>query len=109
MRANEFVSQQLKPNQIKIDIPITITIPDGNEDLTGIGVVAEPHDVQAQPGEQAPQDPQELEQDPMMIPPLQQEVEIGKASLGKKSPVIDKLTTDEVEPNEESQRPLSYK
>ena len=37
----------------------------------------------------------ELDQNPVMVSPLQQEHELKKAALGKESPVIDKLTADE--------------
>jgi hypothetical protein len=40
-------------------------------------------------------DPEELDQNPVMVSPLQQEHELKKAALGKESPVIDKLTADE--------------
>jgi len=34
----------------------------------------------------------QLQQNPVMVSPQQQELELAKAALGKKSPVIDKLT-----------------
>jgi len=34
----------------------------------------------------------ELQQNPVMVTPLQQELELAKAEQGKESPVIDKLT-----------------
>ena len=40
-------------------------------------------------------DPEELDQEPIFVPPLQQEIELNKHSQGKDSKVIDKLTTDE--------------
>ena len=39
-------------------------------------------------------DEAELQQNPVMIPPLQQELELKKAELGKDTPVIDKITAD---------------
>lgn len=39
-------------------------------------------------------DDSELQQNPVMIPPLQQELELKKAELGKDTPVIDKITAD---------------
>ncbi len=39
--------------------------------------------------------PEEKEDDPVMIPPLQQHLELDKAEQGKDSPVIQKLTQSE--------------
>jgi hypothetical protein len=44
-------------------------------------------------------DPAEKDDNPIMIPPLQQQLELDKAEAGKDSPIIQKLTQDEVEPN----------
>ena len=79
MRAREFT----------INVPITITI-NGDEDPV---VSAGDHD--AEP---------ELQQNPVMVPPLQQGIELAKAGQGKESPVIDKITADDdigAEPEEE--------
>lgn len=38
---------------------------------------------------------EEKHQNPVMVPPLQQELELAKAEQGKESPVIDKLTADD--------------
>jgi len=37
----------------------------------------------------------ELQSNPIMVPPLQQHLELAKAAQGKESPVIDKLTSDD--------------
>jgi hypothetical protein len=72
MRAREFT----------ISVPITITI-NGDDDP------------QVSAGDQQGQaDDTELQQNPVMISPQQQEIELKKAELGKSSPVIDKLTQD---------------
>lgn len=71
MRAREFT----------INVPITISI-NGDEDP----VISAPAQDQT--------DDQELQQNPVMISPQQQELEMKKAELGKDSPVIDKLTQD---------------
>ena len=34
-------------------------------------------------------------QNPVFVPPLQQELELAKAEQGKESPVIDKITADD--------------
>jgi len=73
MRAKEFT----------INIPINITM---NSD----GSI----DVDTDNDEDA-RDPEELDQEPIFVPPLQQEIELNKHSQGKDSKVIDKLTTDE--------------
>jgi hypothetical protein len=76
MRAREFV----------INVPITIKINgDGDPEID-------------MKGSDEPKDPQELDPNPIMVPPLQQDIELKKAHAGKSSPVIDDLTQDEDEP-----------
>jgi hypothetical protein len=66
MRAKEFT----------INIPITITLNGDDEPVISTG-----------------QDSgDEIDQNPVMVPPLQQSLELAKAEQGKESPVIDKLT-----------------
>ncbi len=43
--------------------------------------------------------PEEKDPNPVMVPPLQQELELDKAEAGKDSPIIRKLTQDETEHN----------
>ena len=43
--------------------------------------------------------PEEKDDNPVMVPPLQQDIELKKAEAGKESPIIQKLTQDEVEHN----------
>jgi hypothetical protein len=46
----------------------------------------------------------DLQQNPVMVSPQQQELELKKAELGKSSPVINKLTANDsigAEPNED--------
>ena len=90
MRAKEFV----------INVPINIKIDgDGTPDL---GEIDEP---QSDPSAQSipvtkklpPKPENKLDLQPMMVPPLQQELELKKAAIGKSSPVIQKLAQDEVE------------
>lgn len=81
MRAREFT----------INVPITISI-NGDEDP----VISTPAQDQ--------EDDQDLQLNPVMVSPQQQELEMKKAELGKSSPVIDKLTQDHTvgeEPPEE--------
>ena len=49
--------------------------------------------------ESPPKNPEEKDPNPVMVPPLQQQAEFAKAEAGKDSPIIQKLTQDEVEHN----------
>jgi hypothetical protein len=70
MRAQEFT----------INIPINIKINgDGEPEVSASQAHDEP----------------ELQDNPVMVPPLQQHLELAKAGQGKESPVIDKLTADD--------------
>ena len=78
MRAKEFV----------INIPITIKInSDGYPEI----------DMSSKDDST---DPSKLKSNPIMVPPLQQQIEIAKAGVGKNSPIIDELTQDEDEVEE---------
>ena len=44
---------------------------------------------------QQPVDASKPLQNPVMVPPLQQGLELAKAAQGKESPVIDKITADD--------------
>ena len=46
-----------------------------------------------------PKNPEEKDPNPVMVPPLQQSLELDKAEQGKDSPIIQKLTQDETEHN----------
>lgn len=92
MRASEFMPRRLwEDRNVTVNIPITIRIPSGNGDPE-VAV------------DSAPKDPQELDPNPVMVSPLQQDLELKKAAVGKDSPVIRDLTQDETveqtEPNE---------
>lgn len=83
MRAREFV----------INVPITIKINgDGDPEID-------------MTGSEEPKDPQELDPNPIMVSPLQQDLELRKAEVGKSSPVINDLTQDEQDP-EDDNKPL---
>jgi len=77
MRAREFT----------INIPINIRINGDGEPEIDMG------------NNDGPIDPSELKQDPVMVPPLQQQIELQKAEVGKNSPIIHDLTQDEVDPD----------
>ena len=70
MRAKEFT----------INIPINIKINGDGEPEISTGQEA---------------DEPELQSNPVMVAPLQQELELAKAGQGKSSPVIDKMTQDD--------------
>jgi hypothetical protein len=84
MRAREFT----------INVPITIKINgDGDPEID-------------MPSQDAPADGDEKDLNPVMVPPLQQDIELKKAELGKESPVINKMVApSEVgkEPDEQTQ------
>lgn len=82
MRAREFV----------INVPITIKI-NGDGDP----------EIDMKPEQETPKDPSELDPNPVMVPPLQQAIELNKAEVGKESPVINDLTQDEVDPEGDDQ------
>jgi hypothetical protein len=69
MRAKEFT----------INVPITITINGDEDPVVSAGDQSEP----------------ELQQNPVMVAPLQQHLELAKAGQGKESPVIDKIAADD--------------
>lgn len=45
----------------------------------------------------------ELDSNPVMVTPQQQDLELKKAALGKKSPVIDNLTADDEDIGDEEE------
>lgn len=73
MRASEFIKEQ----GISISIPINITIPAGGG-MPTVGTIAAPA------GDEMPDQA-------VMVPPLQQELELLKQQGGKESPVINQL------------------
>lgn len=51
-----------------------------------------------------PKDPEEKDPNPIMVPPLQQDLELNKAQQGKESPIIQKLTQSETDmPDQQAQ------
>lgn len=48
--------------------------------------------------------PEEKDDNPVMVPPLQQHLELAKTEQGKESPVIDKITADDNIGKEPTQR-----
>jgi len=81
MRAKEFT----------INVPITIKINGDNTPEIETSNAINNSDTN---------DDSELQMNPVMISPQQQELELKKAELGKSSPVINKLTNQETIGNE---------
>jgi len=80
----------MKSHEFTINIPINIKINgDGEPEISTPAL-----DQEADP---------ELHQNPVMIPPLQQELELAKAAQGKQNPVIDKITA----PDDTGEEPAS--
>jgi hypothetical protein len=76
-------------DEITINIPITIDL-DGVKPRVNVA------------GKTATDDEEDLDQNPVMISPLQQELELKKAEQGKQSPSIDKMLDDEDEGEEDA-------
>ena len=73
----------MRIDEITINIPITIDL-DGDKPRVNVA------------GKDATDD-DELDQNPVMVSPQQQELELKKAEHGKDSPVIDKMLDDDDE------------
>ena len=71
----------MRIDEITINIPITIDL-DGDKPRVNVA------------GKDAIDD-DELDQNPVMVSPQQQELELKKAEQGKDSPVIDKMLDDD--------------
>ena len=108
MRAREFVEQQDKT--VSVTIPINITIPSGDKEVTVTQPAATDIDNIPQTDHQPETDIANTPDDEKvtMVPPLQQELEVDKASVGKQSQVIDTIL-DDPDSEEESLQPLSYR
>ena len=78
----------MRIDEITINIPITIDL-DGDKPRVNVA------------GKDAVDD-DELDQNPVMISPQQQELELKKAEQGKDSPSIDKMLDDEDEGEEDT-------
>jgi hypothetical protein len=83
MRAREFT----------INVPINIRINgDGDPEIDAAG-----------------EEEGELDQNPVMLTPLQQDLELRKAEQGKKSPYIDSMLDDDPTVGAEANRPADRK
>lgn len=75
-------------DEITINIPITIDLDGAKPRVSVAGKTATDDD--------------ELDQNPVMISPQQQELELKKAEQGKNSPSIDKMLGDDDEGEQEN-------
>ena len=81
MKMRDIIMEGEESKNVTINIPITITIPAGGG-MPTIGTIA------------APADPNDLPDETIMVPPLQQELELLKQQGGKKSKVINQIISD---------------
>ena len=84
MRAKEFLAEAEGSRNVTINIPISITIPNGGGDP----VVATPATDQEQIDENLPPIP-------VWVNPLQQQLELDKHKSGKRSQVINQIISDD--------------
>lgn len=95
MRAREFTINI--PINIKFndsgdaEVDLTKNPPQNQNKINTNSLVNQPKD--------EPEDPSVPKLDPVMVPPLQQQIELQKAQTGKISPIIKDLTRDEVDPD----------
>ena len=82
----------MRIDEITINIPIKIDL-DGDKPRVNVA------------GKEATDDT-ELDQNPVMVSPQQQELELKKAEQGKDSPIIDKILDDDDQGEEEDERPI---
>lgn len=81
MKMRDIIMEGEEAKNVTINIPITITIPAGGG-MPTVGSIA------------APADPTDLPDETIMVPPLQQELELLKQQGGKKSKVINQIVSD---------------
>lgn len=81
MKMRDIIMEGEEAKNVTINIPITITIPAGGG-MPTVGSIA------------APADPRDLPDETIMVPPLQQELELLKQQGGKKSKIINQIVSD---------------
>ena len=69
-----------------------------DEEVQYVGAPTEDPMPQSPRSNKLASDPSKLSRNPVFVSPLQQEIELKKAEIGKDSPVIKKLTQDETLP-----------
>ena len=96
--------QDVEETEIELDPePVsTMTVVQGDEledeEVQYVGAPTEDPMPVSNIRKKLPSDPSKLSRNPVFVSPLQQEIELKKAEVGKDSPVIKKLTQDETLP-----------
>lgn len=98
MRAREFT----------INVPIKINI-DGSDDEPNIGVgteepIPQQHQIDSVEPDFDDEDESQLDQNPVFVPPLQQQIELQKSAQGKKSPYISDMLSNDSDVGDEEQK-----
>ena len=75
-------------------------IDDMEDEVQYVGSPTEDPMPQSNIRKKLPSDPSKINPNPVFVSPLQQEIELKKAEVGKESPVIKKLTRNEINPQE---------
>ena len=75
-------------------------IDDTEDEVEYVGAPNEDPMPQSNIRKKTPDDPSKINPNPVFVSPLQQEIELKKAEVGKQSPVIKKLTRNEINPPE---------
>jgi hypothetical protein len=84
MRAKEFLAEASGSRDVTINIPITITIPNGGGDPVVKTDAADEKELS-----------ENLPPIPVWVNPLQQELELDKHKSGKRSQVINQIISDD--------------
>lgn len=96
-KRNEFkVNKRMRAREFVINVPINIKINgDGDPEISASDEPQTPStDTLLAPAE--PTGPRKTEKDTgVMVPPLQQKLELMKKAAGKQGPVVDQITADD--------------
>ena len=98
--------QDVEETEVDLDPePVSTTIVVGQEEDPGdnveyVGAPTEDPMPKSNIKNRSSADPSQTNPNPVFVSPLQQEIELKKAEVGKQSPVIKKLTRNEINPPE---------
>jgi len=98
--------QDVEETEVDLDPePVSTTIVVGQEEDPGdnveyVGAPTENPMPKSNIRNRSSADPSQTNPNPVFVSPLQQEIELKKAEVGKQSPVIKKLTRNEINPPE---------
>ena len=98
--------QDVEETEVDLDPePVSTTITVGQEEDPGdnveyVGAPTEDPMPKSNIRNRSSADPSQTNPNPVFVSPLQQEIELKKAEVGKQSPVIKKLTRNEINPPE---------